>query len=120
MAVLSWVDAASYTERAWPGYEALIDLKSLSWRLYMNLCGMGSDPQRSAPMLVLANYRNKNYDMHNVQRVGCTIDIVSLSTIYGYTLHVRVGTVANRVPLCPRPIFILRPPFIRIGGSCDL
>ena len=54
--MLSWVDAASYTERARPGYEALIDLKALSWR-YMNLC-----------------HRNKYYDMHSVQRVGCTID----------------------------------------------
>ena len=45
---------------------------------------------------------------------------VSLSTIYGCTLHVCVGVVANRVPLCPRPIFTLRPPFIRIGGSRDL
>ena len=72
--MLSWVDAASYTERARPGYEALIVLKALSWRLYMNLCGMYSDPQHSAPVLVLANYRNKNYDMHSVQRVGCTID----------------------------------------------
>ena len=56
--MLSWVDAASYTERALPGYEALIDLKTLSWH-YMNLCGMCSDPQHSAPVLVLANYRNK-------------------------------------------------------------
>ena len=116
--MLSWVDAASYTERARPGYEALIDLKALSWR-YMNLCGMCSDPQHSAPVLVLANHRNKYYDIHSVQRVGCTIDS-SLSTIYGCTLHVRVGTVANRVPSCPRPIFTLRPPFIRIGGSRDL
>ena len=80
--MLSWVDAASYTERARPGYKALIDLKALSWR-YMNLCGMCSDPQHSAPVLVLANHRNKSYDMHSVQRVGCTV--VSLSTIYGCT-----------------------------------
>ena len=51
--MLSWVDAASYTERARPGYEALMDLKALSWCLYINLCGMGSDPQHSAPVLVL-------------------------------------------------------------------
>ena len=48
--MLSWVDAASYTERAWHGYEALMDLKALSWRLCINLCGMGSDPQHSAPV----------------------------------------------------------------------
>ena len=71
--MLSWVDTASYTEQMRPGYEALIDLKALSWR-YMNLCGMCSDPQHSAPVLVLANHRNKYYDMHSVQRVGCTID----------------------------------------------
>ena len=101
--MLSWVDAASYTERARPGYEALIDLKALSWR-YMNLCGMCSDPQHSALVLVLANHRNKSYDMHSVQRVG--------------SMDVRVGTVANRVPSCPRPIFTLQ--IIRIGGSRDL
>ena len=39
--MLSWVDAASYTKRVWPGYEALIDLKALSWH-YMNLRGMCS------------------------------------------------------------------------------
>ena len=64
--MLSWVDAASYSERVQPGYEALIDLKALSWR-YMNLCGMCSDPQHSAPMLVLANHGNKSYDMHSVR-----------------------------------------------------
>ena len=68
--MLSWVDAASYTERARPGYKALIDLKALNWR-YMNLCGMCSDPQHSAPVLVLANHRNKSYDMHSVQRAAC-------------------------------------------------
>ena len=119
--MLSWVDAASYTERVQPEYEALIDLKALSWR-YMNFCGMCSDPQHSAPVLVLANYRNKNCDMHSVQRVGCTIDSFPFYYLW-ITLHVRVGTVANRVPSCPRPIFTLRPPFIsyiRIGGSRDL
>ena len=49
-----------YTERARRGYEALIDLKALSWR-YMNICGMCSDPQHSAPVLVLANHRNRSY-----------------------------------------------------------
>ena len=66
--MLSWVDAASYTEEARAGYKALLDLKALSWH-YMNLCDMGSDPQHSAPVLVLTNYKNKNYDMHSVQRV---------------------------------------------------
>ena len=80
--MLSWVDVASYTERARPGYEALIDLKALSWR-YMNLCGMCSYPQHSALVLDLANHRNKSYDIHSVQRVGCTV--VSFSTIYGCT-----------------------------------
>ena len=51
----------------------------MNWR-YMNLCGMCSDPQNSAPVLVLANHGNKSYDMHSVQRVGCIL--VSLSTIY--------------------------------------
>ena len=114
--MLSWVDAASYTERVRPGYEALIDLKALSWR-YMNLCGMCSDPQHSPPVLVLANHKNKYYDMHSVQRVGCTIDSFPF---YILSMDVHVGTVVNRVPSCPRPIFTLRPPFLRIGGSRDL
>ena len=63
--MLSWFDAASYTERARPGYEVLIELKALSWR-YMNLCGMCRDHQHSAPVLVLANYRITNCDMHSV------------------------------------------------------
>ena len=65
--MLSWVDAASYTERARPAYKALVDLKALSWHLYINLCGMSSDLQHSVPVLVLANYRNKNYNMHSVE-----------------------------------------------------
>ena len=102
--MLSWVDAASYTERARLGYEALIDLKALidlmafSWH-YKNLCGMCSDPQHSAPVLVLANHRNKSYDMHSMQRVGCTI--VSLSTIYVCTR----GHSSKSSSIVPTPNF---------------
>ena len=51
----------------------------------MSLCGMCSDLQYSAPVLVLTNYRNKNCDMHSVQRVGCTIESDSFPF---YILHV--------------------------------
>ena len=71
----------------------------------MNLCGMCSDPQHSAPVLVLANHRNKSYDMHSVQRVGCTIDIVSLSTIHGCTLHHARGHGSKSSSIVPMPNF---------------
>ena len=85
--MLSWVDAASYTERALPGYEALIDLKALSWH-YMNLCGMCSDPQHSAELLCLFSPTTgiKNCDMHSVQRVGCTRDSFPFYYLW-ITLH---------------------------------
>ena len=64
----------------------------------MNICGMCSDPQHSAPVLVLTNYIGiKNCDMHSVQHVGCTIDSFPFYYLW-ITLHVRVSTIANRVP----------------------
>ena len=95
--MLSWFDAASYTERARPGYEVLIELKTLSW-CYMNLCGMCRDPQHSAPVLVLANSRNTI--------VTCT----AFPFLLWITLHVRVGMVVNRVPSCPRQSFTFDHP----------
>ena len=102
--MLLWVDAASYTERARPGYEALVDLKALSWRLYINLCGMGSDPQHSAPVLVLANYRNKNYNMHSVQLVGCTIDSFPFYTLWMHATCTR-GHGSKSSSIVPMPNF---------------
>ena len=101
--MLSWVDAASYTERARPGYEALIDLKALSWR-YMNLCGMCSDPQHSAPVMVLANHRNKYYDMHSVQRVGYSIDSFPFYYLWMHTTCTR-GHSSKSSSIVPTPNF---------------
>ena len=101
--MLSCVDAASYTERVRPGYEALIDLKAFSWR-YMNLCGMCSDPQHSAPVLVLANHRNKYYDMHSVQRVGCTIDTFPFYYLWMHATCTR-GHGSKSSSIVPTPNF---------------
>ena len=93
--MLSWVDAASYTERARPGYEGV---------LYINLCGMGSDPQHSAPVLVLANYRNKSYNMHSVQRVGCTIDSFPFYNLWMHATCTR-GHGSKSSSIVPTPNF---------------
>ena len=81
-----------------------MDLKALSWRLYINLCGMGSDPQHSAPVLVLANYRNKNYNMHSVQRVGCTIDSFSFYNLWMHTTCTH-GHGSKSSSIVPTPNF---------------
>ena len=113
--MLSWVDATSYTERARPGYDAL----ALSWRLYINLCGMGSNPQHSAPVFVLANYRNKNYNMHTLQRVGCTINSFPFYNLWMHATCTR-GHGSKSSSIVPTPNIHCSLPFIRIGGSRDL